>query len=105
MFVISKKIVFWELVFWSKNSISIWCFSQVIFFDQNTLFSTLEPYLAILSIGSLFLWENLFVVEIDHQVLYPSFICDIPLVRGDCGYPSSERLIVEVVLVSLLAKR
>ena len=25
--------------------------------------------------------------------------------RGDCGYPSSERLIVEVVLVSLLVKR
>ena len=48
---------------------------------------------------------KLFVVEIDHQVLYPSFICDIPLVRGDCGYPSSERLIVEVVLVPLLVKR
>ena len=29
----------------------------------------------------------------------------ISLVRGDCGYPSSERLIVEVVLVSLLVKR
>ena len=25
--------------------------------------------------------------------------------RGDCGYPSSEKLIVEVVLVSLLVKR
>ena len=35
----------------------------------------------------------------------PSLICVIPLVRGDCGYPSSERLIVEVVLVSLLVKR
>ena len=47
----------------------------------------------------------MFVVEIDHQVLYPSLICVIPLVRGDCEYPSSERLIVEVVLVSLLVKR
>ena len=35
----------------------------------------------------------------------PSLICDIPLMRGDCGYPSSEWLIVEVVLVSLLVKR
>ena len=25
--------------------------------------------------------------------------------RGDCEYPSSERLIVEIVLVSLLVKR
>ena len=39
VFDISKKIVFWEFVFWSKNSISIWRFSQVIFFVQNTLFS------------------------------------------------------------------
>ena len=38
-------------------------------------------------------------------MLYPSYICDIPLVRGDCGYPSRERLIVEVVLVSLFVKR
>ena len=38
-------------------------------------------------------------------MLYPSLICVIPLVRGDFGYPSSERLIVEVVLVSFLVKR
>ena len=26
------------------------------------------------------------MVERDHQVLYPSLLCDIPLVRGDCDY-------------------
>jgi len=29
--------------------------------------------------------KRLFVVKRDHQVLYPSFLCDIPLVRGDSG--------------------
>ena len=50
VFIISKKIVFWEFVFGLKILYLFGDFSQVIFFVQNTLFSTLKPYLAILSI-------------------------------------------------------
>ena len=92
---------------WSSFSILSRVFPQsfsLSFWFPNPLFFTLE--LSCYPIYRIFiLWENLFVIEIDHQVLYPSLICVIPLVRGDCGYPSSERLIVEVVLVSLLVKR
>ena len=71
----------------------------MIFFDQNTLFFTLEPYHSILSIRIFVLWEKKFVVEIYHLVVNPPTLCYPFCVEVDfwsggfVPYPSSERLI------------
>ena len=82
---------------------------------QTLYFLTLELIISILSIGSCFSEENLFVVVDTTKSCNPSILCDIPLVRGDCvdiplvrsdcesfvGIPLSEEVIVVVWLSAL----
>jgi len=75
----------------------------VIFFIQNTLFLTLELIISILSIGSCFSEKNWFVVADTTKCCKPFFLCDIPLVRGDCvDIPLSEEVIGLVALCFIL---